>query len=64
MCSFAEFNRPKLDNCNNLQKKHCSGEQIFLMEIELRYYTHHIRQMYLGDLSQIWKYSILNVPIC
>ena len=64
MCSFAEFNRPKFDNCTNLQKKHCSGEQIFLMKMELRYYAHHIRLMYFGDLPQIRKYSILNVPIC
>ena len=28
MCSFAEFNRPKLDICTNLQKKYCIGEQI------------------------------------
>ena len=31
MCSFAEFNRSKLEICTNLQKKHCIGEQIFLL---------------------------------
>ena len=55
MCSFAEFNRPKLDKCTNLQKKHCSAEKTFLMGMELLYNTHHIRQMYFGDLPQICK---------
>ena len=43
MCSFAEFNRSKLDICTNLQKKHCSGEQIFLVGMELLNNTHRIR---------------------
>ena len=33
MCPFADFNRPKLDLCTNLQQKHCIGEQIFLVGI-------------------------------
>ena len=64
MCSFVDFNRPKFDICANLQKKHCRGEQIFLLGMELLNNTHHIRLMDFGDLHQIWKYSILNVPIC
>ena len=55
MCSFAEFNRPKLDICTNLQKKHRIGEQIFLAGMELVSNAHHIRQMDFGDLPQIWK---------
>ena len=31
MCPFAHFNRPKLDLCTNLQKKHCIGKEIFLV---------------------------------
>ena len=27
MFPFADFNRPKLDVCTNLQKKHCIGER-------------------------------------
>ena len=64
MSPFADFNRPKLDICTNLQKKHCSGEQIFLLGMELLNNAHHIRLMDFGDLNQIWKYSILNVPTC
>ena len=45
MCSFAEFNRPKLDICTNLQKKYCIGEQMFLLVMELPNYAHHIREM-------------------
>ena len=52
---FADFNRPKLDVCTNLQKKHCIGEQIFLVVMELLHNAHHIRKMDLGDLPQIWK---------
>ena len=55
MCPFADFNRPKLDVCTNLQKKHCIGEQIFLVVMELLHNAHHIRKMDLGDLPQIWK---------
>ena len=33
MCPFTDINREKLDLCTNLQKKHCSGEQMFLVEI-------------------------------
>ena len=50
--------------CTNLQKKHCCGEQIFLVGMELLNNTHHIRQMDFADLPQIWKYSIQNVLIC
>ena len=55
MFPFADFNRPKLDVCTNLQKKHCIGEQIFLVVMELLHNAHHIREMDLGDLPQIWK---------
>ena len=55
MCPFADFNRPKLDVSTNLQKKHCIGEQIFLVVMELLHNAHHIRKMDLGDLPQIWK---------
>ena len=55
MSSFAEFNRSKLDICTNLQKKHCIGEQILLMVLEILNIAHHIRQMDFRDLPQIWK---------
>ena len=55
MCSFAEFNRPKLDICTNLQKKYCIGEPIFLLVMELLNYAYHIREMDFRDLPQIWK---------
>ena len=55
MRSFAEFNRPKLDICTNLQKKHCIGEQIFLVVMELLNNAQHIREMDFEDFSQIWK---------
>ena len=55
MCPFADFNRPKLDIRTNLQKKHCIGEQIFLVVMELLHNAHHIRVMEFGDLPQIWK---------
>ena len=55
MWSFAKFNRPKLDLCTNLQKKHCIGEQICLVGMELQSNAHHIRKMDFGDLPQIWK---------
>ena len=55
MCSFAEFNRPKLDICTNLQKKHCIGEQIFLVGMEFLNNVRHIRQMEFAELTQIWK---------
>ena len=48
---FADFNRPKLDLCTNLQKKHCIGEQICLEGMELLSNAHHIRQMDFGDFS-------------
>ena len=53
MCPFAEYKLSKVDICANLQKKHCSEVQIFLMGMELLYNTHHIRQMDFGDLPQI-----------
>ena len=55
MCSFAEFNLSKLDICTNLQKKHCIGEQIFSVVMELLNNSHHIREMYFRDLPQFWK---------
>ena len=55
MCPFADFNRPKLDVCTNLQKKHCIVEQIFLVLMELLHNARHIRVMEFGDLPQIWK---------
>ena len=54
MCSFAEFNRSKLDICSNLQKKHCIGERILLVVLELLNCAHHIREMEFRDLPQIW----------
>ena len=54
-CPFADFNRQKLDICTNLQQKHCVEEQIFLVILELLNNDHHIREMDLGDLPQIWK---------
>ena len=53
MCSFAEFNRSKLDIFTNLQKKHCIGEQIFSVVMELRNNAHHIRKVDFGDLPMI-----------
>ena len=55
MCSFAEVNRPKLDNCTNLQKKHCSREQIFLVGMEFLSNAQQIREMDFTYLPQIWK---------
>ena len=55
MCSFAEFNRSKLDICTNLQKKHCIGEQIFFGVLELLDNAHHIRHVDFRDLPPIWK---------
>ena len=55
MCSFAEFNRSKLDICTNLQKKHCIGEQIFLVVMELLNSAHHIREMNLRDMTESWE---------
>ena len=55
MCSFAEYNLSKVDICTNLQKKHCGGEQIFLVGMELLNNTHHTRKMDFEDLPQICK---------
>ena len=55
MCSFAEFNRPKLNIYTNLQRKHSSGEQIFLVGMEFLNNAHHIGQLEFADLPQIWK---------
>ena len=55
MCSFAEFNRSKLDICTNLQKKHCIGEQIFLARMALLSNVRHMREMDFGELPQICK---------
>ena len=55
MCPFADFNRPKLYICTNLQEKHCIGKQNLVVLMELLNIAHHIRQMEFGDLHQIWK---------
>ena len=55
MCSFAEFNRSKLDICTNLQKKHFIGEQILFGVLELLYSAHHIREMDFRDMPEIWE---------
>ena len=55
MCSFAVFNRSKLDICTNLLEKHCVAEQILLVVLELLNSAHHIRQMDFRDLPQTWK---------
>ena len=55
MCLFADFNRPKLAVCTNLQKKHCIVEQIYLVVVELLHNARHIREMDFGDLPQIWN---------
>ena len=55
MSPFADFNRTKLDNCTNLQKKHCTRRQIFLVGMELLNNAHHIREMDFADFPQIWK---------
>ena len=54
-CPFADFNPPKLDIGTNLQKKHCSGMQNFVVAMELLNNSHDIRQMVFGDLPQIRK---------
>ena len=54
-CPFADFKGLKLDLCTNLQRKHCIGEQIFLVVMELLNNAHHIREMEFGDLPQICK---------
>ena len=54
-CPFADFKGLKLDLCINLQRKHCIGEQIFLVVMELLNNAHHIREMEFGDLPQICK---------
>ena len=55
MCPFDDFNRPKLDIWNNLQKKHCIVEQIFFGVLELLDNAHHIRNVDFRDLPPIWK---------
>ena len=55
MCQFPDFNRPKLDICTNLQKKHCIREQIFLLVMELLDNAHHMRNVDFRDLPHIWK---------
>ena len=55
MCPLADFNRPKLDGCTDLQKKHCIGEQIILVVMEFLQNAYHIREMDFVDLPQIWK---------
>ena len=55
MCSFADFNRPKLEICINLQKKRWIGKQFIWVVMELLNKAHHIREMDFSQLSQIWK---------
>ena len=55
MCPFADFNRPKLDICTNLHKKHCSGEQLILVGMELLCNARQIREMDFRYLPPIWK---------
>ena len=55
MCSFADFNRPKLDICTNIQKKHWIGKKIFLLVMELLNKAHYISHMDFRDLPLIWK---------
>ena len=52
--TFDDFKRPNLNICTNLQQKHCVGEQIFSVILELINNAHHIRKMDLRDLPQIW----------
>ena len=54
MCSFAEFNRQKLDICTNLQKKTLYWRANIFGGMELVNNTHHIRLMDFGDWPQIW----------
>ena len=44
MCSFAEFNRPILDICTNIQKNHWIGKQIIWVVMELLNKAHYIRK--------------------
>ena len=55
MYSFAEFNRPKLDNCTNLQKKHRIRKQNFLLVVDILNKAHHIREMDFWDFPHIGK---------
>ena len=55
MCSFAEFNRSKLDICTNLQKSTAVESKSILVGMELLSNAHHIREMDFRDLPQIWK---------
>ena len=55
LCPFADFNRPKLGLCTNLQKKHCIRGQIFLAEMKLQNNAHQMRKMDFGDLPLICK---------
>ena len=55
MCTFADFNRSKLDIFTNFQQKHYIGEHIFLVVMELLNNAHHIPQMEFGDIPKIWK---------
>ena len=54
MCSFPDFNRPKLDICIKLQKKHRIGMQIIFVVMELLNNAHHIRELDFREL-QIWN---------
>ena len=55
MCTFAEFNRPKLELWTNLQKKHCIREQFLLVGMDLLHNALHIREMDVEDWPEICK---------
>ena len=55
MCSFAEYNLAKVGIRTNLQKIHRIGKQNFLVVMELLRNAHHIREMDVRYLPQIWK---------
>ena len=52
---FADFTRPILDLCTNLQKKHSNGEQHYSVVMELLNNAHNISEMEFEDWPQIWK---------
>ena len=55
MCSFAEYNLAKVDIGTNLQQNHRIGKHNFLVVMELLSNAHHIREMDVRYLPQIWK---------
>ena len=51
MCPFVDFNRSKLGNCTNLQKKYCIGEAIFLVRMGL------LKSTTVESKSFYWEWS-------